>query len=202
MKISLTNRKLGAKIPSLNLPALITCREDVPCRKGCYACKGNYTYKNVKKSLEENLKDYQDNPERFFEEIIAYLKDDDIIFKRFRWFSSGDIVDYRFFKGIVKVAQKVKETRFLLYTKKFDIVNSYVALGHEIPENLQIIFSGWDKDFEIYNPYNFPETYVEFKDKTRNHEKIEKSILCNNDCKQCKACWYIRKGQSIKFIAH
>ena len=48
MKISITNSKLGAKIPALNLPALKTCRAGAPCRKGCYALKGNWLYANVK----------------------------------------------------------------------------------------------------------------------------------------------------------
>ena len=57
IKISLTNAKLGGTIPSLNLPTA-TCRADAPCKKGCYAKRGNWLYKNVIESLENNLKEF------------------------------------------------------------------------------------------------------------------------------------------------
>ena len=63
MKISLTNSKLGDKIPSLNLPAGATCRSDAPCRSGCYALKGTWLYPNVKNSLKANLDEFMSNPE-------------------------------------------------------------------------------------------------------------------------------------------
>ena len=46
--ISTTNSKLGSFIPSFNFPPIVTCRKDAPCKKMCYACKGNFMFKNVK----------------------------------------------------------------------------------------------------------------------------------------------------------
>ena len=57
IKISITNAKLGDKIPSLNLPTTI-CRADAPCKKGCYAKKGNWLFPNVQNSLNNNLISY------------------------------------------------------------------------------------------------------------------------------------------------
>ena len=53
INISTTNSKLGGTIPSINLPAGLTCRADAPCQKGCYAKKGNWIFKNVKESLHK-----------------------------------------------------------------------------------------------------------------------------------------------------
>ena len=71
VKVSNTNSKLGGQIYSINLPAVVTCRPDAPCFKGCYARKGNWTFSNVKSSLESNLEAYKSNPDLFFESIAA-----------------------------------------------------------------------------------------------------------------------------------
>lgn len=63
MHISLSNSKLGDKIPSFNLPAIVTCRPDAPCKSQCYACKGHWLYPNVKASLKANLDEFINDPE-------------------------------------------------------------------------------------------------------------------------------------------
>lgn len=67
MNISLTNKKLGKFIPSVNLPPIITCRADAPCKKGCYATKGNYNYDNVKKPRIENLNEFTQDSNKYFQ---------------------------------------------------------------------------------------------------------------------------------------
>lgn len=201
INISLTNSKLGDKIPSLNLPPLVTCRADAPCRKECYALRGHWLYTNVKESLKNNLNLYLKNKNKFFDDIIELLNNSDIIFRFFRWFSAGDIVDEKFFEGIVKVAKKCKSTNFLCFTKKFDIVNNYLASGKKLPKNLNVVFSGWDKNFKIDNPYNLPCTYVYFKDTTKN-DIPEYSIPCVGSCEKCKSCWTLQKFQSVFFHKH
>lgn len=202
MHISITNSKLGDKIPSLNLPAGKTCRGDAPCKKGCYAMKGNWLFKNVVNSLQNNLDEFINDSEKFFNDIIKYLNNDDITYKFFRWFSSGDIVNENFFNGMIRVAQKCKQTKFLCFTKKFNIVNDYLNWGGKIPNNLKIVFSGWDKTFTIDNPYNLPTTYVYFKDTTKNADIPEFAIPCTGSCRECKACWNLKKGQSVYFNQH
>ena len=62
--ISTTVSKLGASIPTVNLPPIITCRPDAPCAKcaeeggGCYTLRGHFIYPNVKKSLQNNRQYY------------------------------------------------------------------------------------------------------------------------------------------------
>lgn len=201
VKISLTNAKLGGKIPSINLPAGLTCRADAPCQKGCYAKKGNWLYKNVKKSLENNLSTYLNNPKQYFKEIVNFLNDNDVTYKFFRWHSSGDIVNYDYLLGMVEVAKKCKKTKFLCFTKKFFFINHYLK-SNELPKNLKIVFSAWDKTFEVLNPYNMPVTYVNFKDEAKNADIPEFAIPCIGDCKSCKACWSLKPGQSVLFDQH
>lgn len=199
--ISLTNAKLGAKIPSVNLPVAV-CRADAPCKeKGCYAKKGHWLYDNVQKKLAKNLKSFNDDSEKFFNDIIDDLNGD-VIYKFMRWHSSGDIVNYKYLLGIIKVAKALPSTNFLCFTKKFMLVNSYLDLGNKIPKNLKFVFSAWDKNFEVPNPHNLPVTYVNFKDKTQNADIPEYAIPCVGSCEKCKACWSLKKGQSVVFNIH
>lgn len=200
MKISLTNSKLGDKIPSLNLPTTV-CRANAPCKKGCYAMKGNWLFKNVVTSLQSNLDHFLADSEGFFDEIINYINNDDVVYKFFRWFSSGDIVNQTFLDGMVRVANKCKQTKFLCFTKKYELINEYLNVA-ELPKNLKIVLSAWDKDFKVENPHNLPMTYINFKDQTRNAEIPEFAIPCVGTCSKCKACWSLKKGQSVYFNQH
>ena len=113
-KVSNTNSKLGGQIYSINLPPVVTCRADAPCFKGCYACKGNWLFPNVKNSLQYNLEAYKSNPTLFFESVAAQTA----LVRFCRWHSSGDIVDMQYFEGMCKVARKNRETHYLCFTKK------------------------------------------------------------------------------------
>ena len=202
MNISISNSKLGDKIPSLNLPALKTCRADAPCRKGCYALKGNWLFPNVKNSLENNLKEFLEDKEKFFNDIVKFINNGLTTYKYFRWFSSGDIVNLDFFNGMIETAKKCKQTKFLCFTKKFEIVNDYLKNGGKIPNNLKIVFSTWTKDFKVENPFNLPMTYVFFKKEENNADIPNLAIPCKGKCDECLACWNLKKGQSVYFNQH
>lgn len=201
VKISLTNSKLGTQIPSVNLPPIITCRKNTPCAHGCYACKGHYLYKNVKDSLKNNLAYYLYDSEGFFNDIAKFLTNGLVNYKFMRWSASGDIVDLNYLFGMVKVARKCKNVKFLCFTKKFEIVNEYLK-DNILPNNLKIVFSAWDKTFTVDNPYNLPVAYVNFKKKERNPEIPELAIPCEGSCPECMSCWSLKKGQSVVFKQH
>lgn len=181
--VSNTNSKLGAQILSINMPAGITCRPDAPCYKGCYAKHGHWLYNNVQKSLQENLEHYKENPKLFFDSVAAQTA-----LSRFvRWHSSGDIVSPEYFEGMCRVARKNKETHYLCFTKKYEIVNSYLDSGKKIPKNLTIVLSAWS-GWLPENPYHLPTTYVYGKD-FRNELIPQDSIPCTGSCEKCQACW-------------
>lgn len=195
--VSNTNTKLGASILSINLPAGITCRADAPCRKsGCYAMKGHWLYQNVKNSLQENLDAYVNNPSLYFDSIASQTA----LARFVRWHSSGDIVDAKYFEGMCKVARKNKATHYLCFTKKFEIINDFLASGKKIPKNLSVVFSAWS-DWIPDNPYNLPTAYV--YGKNFNNDMIPKdSIPCVGRCESCQACWTLKKMMSVYFCKH
>lgn len=202
VKILTTNSKLGFQIPSVNLAPQCSCRADAPCAHGCYGKKGNFTYKNVQNSIMSNALFYKEDPRGFFDEITSFLNNSLVTYKYFRWHSVGDIVDAPYFDGMVEVARKCKGVRFLCFTKKFDIVNGYVANGGKIPSNLKIVFSAWSKAFKVDNPYRFPVAYVFFRKAEMNPKIPETAIPCGGSCPECLACWTLRKGQSVYFKFH
>lgn len=201
--ITTTNSKLGHTIPSINMPVGMTCRPDAPCFKNCYARKGHFTFSKVKQGLLERYQLYKDNPEKFFDTIVSELSGL-VSYKYVRWHSTGDIVDMDYLYGMIKVANKCPNTNFLCFTKKFDLVNLYLSVhkSHRLPKNLHIVFSAWDKNFIVDNPYNLPMTYVNFNGKQENANIPEIAIPCKGDCSSCLACWELKKGQSVVFDLH
>ena len=196
VKVSNTNSKLGGQIYSINLPPVVTCRADAPCFKGCYACKGNWLFPNVKNSLQHNLEAYKSNPDLFFESVAIQTA----LVRFCRWHSSGDIVDMQYFEGMCKVARKNKDTHYLCFTKKYEIINEFLSKGKRIPKNLSIVFSAWS-NWIPENPYDLPMTYVYGKE--FNNELIPKdAIPCGGKCETCQACWTLKKGQHVYFLKH
>lgn len=198
--ISTQNSKLGESIPSINLPAIITCRKGCPCAKYCYARKGNFCYNTVKKSLQNNLDIYLKSPQAYFNQIKStlYL----IPYKHFRYHSSGDIVDMEYLENMVELANEIKQTKFLCFTKKYEIVNEYLTKNKgKLPKNLNIVLSCWG-DFIPENPYNLPTTYVKFGDDYLDSFIPNKAVVCNGHCENCFACWNLKKGQSMYFNKH
>ena len=198
-RVSTSVSKLGAAIATVNLPAVITCREDAPCYKQCYARRGNFAFKGVKGGIQKNLDAYLENPKGFFNVIDAELNM--IPYKYFRWHSSGDIVNEQYLDLMCKLARKHKGTNFLCFTKKYELVNTYLDT-HRKPSNLSLVLSNWD-EWKCDNPHNLPTSYVKFNEET---EIPKKAFECKKYCGDCvnteSNCWNLKKGQSVYFKKH
>lgn len=193
--ISNGNSKLGA-IQSISLPRIV-CNHSLPCYKaGCYAKKGNFIFDNVQKAYENNYHIYMDEPTSFEKQLITGIHYDCF----FRWHVSGDIINKEYFKMMVRVANKRKDVHFLAFTKKYAIVNSYLANGGKIPKNLKVVFSAW-KGLEFDNRYKLPVAYV--RDDKDPDERITKAAFaCPGSCTTCHHCFDINKRQSVVFHKH
>lgn len=195
-KVTNSNRKLGT-IVAINLPAGCTCRPDAPCQKECYAKKGNFMFANVKNCYQENLDTFLNNPEQAKKDILEQLP----YIGYCRIHASGDFVNKEYFEMIVDIAKQCKRVKFMAFTKKYELVNEYVANGGKIPSNLKIIFSAWfTSDWTFDNPYKFPVSYV--YDKKINNPIPKKAIPCGGQCDKCFMCWELKKGQAVRFDKH
>ena len=202
VNITLNNNKLGGFIPSLDLPPVITCRKGAPCIKGCYARRGSFLYPSKIESMANNLEFYKKDPAGFFNSVRDFLSNRDITFKFFRWFGAGDIVDAAFFAGCVELAKTCPDTKFLMFTKKYEIVNDYINACGGLPCNFSVIFSMWDKSFKIDNPHRLPLAFVRFNDPEKTPAIPECAIPCAGSCANCKGCWSLQKNQSVYFNKH
>lgn len=201
VKISKTNSKLGV-IPSINLPPIVTCRPNCPCSKDCYATKGRFRFPNVKDNMNHNYAAYLANPDEYFDDICKSINDGMVSYSYFRWHASGDIIDERYFKGMVEVAKKLPHTSFLAFTKKYEIVNDYIRKYGEVPPNLHIVLSAWGASFRLDNRYSLPVAHVRFANPEEDSTIPEAAIECSGNCQTCLRCWNIKSGQSVVFNQH
>lgn len=194
-KVTLGNRKLGS-ICAINLPAIITCRDNAPCKKLCYARKGHFQYSNVKNCYEENLRAFLEEPKQAELDIINQLP----IEGHCRIHASGDFVNKEYLEMLIRVAKKCKGVKFMAFTKKYELVNDYLNNGNKLPSNFKILFSGW-YGLEMENPHNLPTAYIQLK--KQNDDRIKKNaIQCTGSCPKCFSCWKVRKGQQVMFHQH
>lgn len=194
VKISNGNSKMGL-IKSVSLPPVVTCRNNAPCIKNCYA-RRLQRYPNVKNAYNSNLELYIKDIEKYFDDI----KKAAISQRFFRWHVAGDIVDDNYFYGMVEVANECKDTNFLCFTKKYEIVNRYVANFGNIPKNLIIVFSVWNS-LDLINPYGFTAAHVVPKET----KGIWKEFECTGNCLECaidnKRCWN-KDTKNVYLIEH
>lgn len=199
VSISNGNSKMGA-IPSVSLPALITCSADACkfCGKKCYAAKISRLRRTVANAYQRNLDILKNEPEKFWREVDGALK----MATHFRFGVSGDIVNMNYLEHMVDLSLKNKHCEILCFTKQYEIVNEYLR-EHELPSNLHLIFSAW-KGLEMNNPFNLPEAHVLFRDGTTTAKDGAK--FCSLNCYSCaidnRNCWSLKNGESILFREH
>ena len=185
--------KLGQSIPSVSLPPVITCRADAPCARVCYARKGRFRFTHNMELLQNNLDLWHEDPEGFERDltIAAYTS------RFFRYHSAGDIPDDAYLAMMVRVADACPGTGFLCFTKKFELVNRYIAQSGMLPSNLNMVFSAWGS-FLPENPWGLPVAYIRFR-KGENHIP-DNARQCSGYCGECVqtgcSCWDLRRGCS------
>ena len=205
ISISNHNSKTGSCCNNLAFPTC-TCREDAPCKaSGCYCMKGTQAMCKVVAAYVRNLMIYNNDHDDFWEQVRFKIKHNPL--PLFRWFDAGDILDYEFFCGMVELANEFPNIRFMSFTKKYDIVNEWLATYGDLPNNLNIIFSAWHIGWKVNNPFGMPVAYVDFKDQTLNPQFPKGITGCPNQsdktitCSMCQKCWN-KKIKSVVFKQH
>ena len=205
VSVSYGNSKTGVLVPSVSLiPVADCCSNCKCCKAGCYDVRHDCIYPTVQKSRANNSALLHGDPDRYFCEISKICH----ALRFFRWHVGGDIINSDYFRGMLSVARANKNCEFLVFTKNYDVVNSYVDNGGAIPENMHIIFSDW-RGAEIDNKYNFPLssprwTTADGVEYGPNVTGIKKE--CGGNCSacavECGGCWSLQPGETIIFDAH
>jgi hypothetical protein len=196
ISISRGNIKMGA-IPSVSLPACITCNPDAPCFKKCYALRLARRYKTVANAYDRNLDILNTDPRAYWVQVKAAA----ITTRFFRYHVSGDIPNAEYLINMIQTARDLPGTNFLAFTKQYHIINDYLNNGGTIPANLKILFSNWGA-WKCKNPHNLPTCEIILK----GSEPAPNWKICGGNCTECACagigCWELKNGETIGIYEH
>lgn len=198
VSISNGNVKMGA-VPSVSLLPLLTCPPicNQTCGKECYAAKLANFRKSVLTSYARNTALLMVRPDIYWMDVNRAM----LTTRFFRFHVSGDIPNREYFNEMIKACVNNPHCQVLAFTKRFDVVNAWIDEHGKLPENLKILFSGWE-DMKPINPHSLPETNVY----ERNQEPKESWLLCGGNCSECGCrgvgCWQAKNGDVIAFKKH
>ena len=197
VSISRSNAKMGAGVASFSLPPFLTCAKGCKCLAKCYALKMAKIRPNVGEAWARNLAIWESNPQA----VEMAITSSAMMSRYFRYFVGGDLPDVDFLEMACKIAERVPSCRFLMFTKKYNIVNAFIEYGGIIPDNLVIIFSEW-QGMKTPNRFNLPTSKVIYK----GEEAPADGLVCGGNCAECLAqgvgCWQLKKGEKIHFYEH
>ena len=191
--------KLGADIPSVSLPVGCTCRPDAPCFRKCYGRRGRFAISRTKALIQNNLELWCCEPEQYERDVaIAAFRS-----RFFRWHCTGDIPDAKYLEMMIRVARNLESTRFLCFTKKFELVNQRIDTFGALPANLNMVFSAWGA-FLPDNPHALPVAYIRFRNQPADIP--DNAYHCPKYCGNCvmsgESCWDLKLGEAVCFDEH
>lgn len=94
-------------IPSVSLPAGITCRQDCECRKKCYAKKLERIRKRVREAYQSNYELLINKPNTYWREVEASI----MMSRFFRFHVSGDIPNEEYLIHMIEIASRNVHSR-------------------------------------------------------------------------------------------
>jgi len=196
VSISRGNRKLGG-IMNVSLVPVECCPAGVPCaNEGCYALKAYRLYPATRRAWNRNARIARTNPRSYFqqiEEAIAKSKP-----RYFRWHVAGDILNTNYLHRMCRIATKFPRTKFLAFTKAFNIVNAYED-KKRLPPNLVVVFSAWPR-MSVDNRREHRIAWMQ--DGTESRVPPD-SVRCLGHCETCAVCFSSPKsGPDVVFHEH
>lgn len=195
--ISKGNKKTG-NIPSFNLPPVVTCGKYAKyCKDWCY-CNRAFSFKGARNMWENNVE--ISKKKSFVKRIVKETSN----FKYFRIHVSGDFYSVEYLQKWIAIAKLNPTTKFLAFTKQFNVLETVAKETTDFPKNLKIILSttpNMEKEVKetIYflsNEYGFSVSSIE--------EKVDfyKNFECDSICSECLACWNTSKNTNIVLKWH
>lgn len=202
LNISTGNRKMGA-IPSFSLPSGITCSAEACATcylDGCYGKAMEARLANVRNSYAENFSALLGDIEGCKKYLNWYF-DNPNAPRMFRIHVVGDFFSCEYFNMWLDVIRSHPETKFMAFTKQFDVIRLAVY-AKRIPENFSLIASAWPGvELPPWIEKNMPVAYMQDGTEKR---VTEATHLCDGDCAgNCNGhCWKMQKGESVVFEKH
>lgn len=191
MSVSQGNKKIGS-IPNWSIIPVRDCPNCKACKHTYYALKAWKQYPGVRKSWTENSKLAH---KLDLSPVVEYLAKRSP--KWFRVHVAGDFFSREYLMLWIDIAKRFPGTRFLAFTKAFDIVN-----GAQVPPNFQLILSAWKGQCpDGVGPVAYAGESSDYDGKHGN--RASKAILCPGSCEGCMVCWSLGKaGRDVRFELH
>ena len=192
-----SNKKMG-RCGSFSVMPVTTCNPNAPCFKDCYARKMCAYRKSVRQAYEDNTKALMID-HRYDEFISAACIFIDLNeYRLFRFNVAGDMFSFDYLNACCEIARRNPEVKFLAFTKQYKLVGESLKMGL-IPSNFNIVFSAWN----AFKPEDTTIVPVAYFDDGEHEDLIDsKAVLCGGDCQHCKKCFYLNKGESVRFAKH
>lgn len=198
VSISNANSKMGA-VSSVSMLPFLTCpvRCKDSCGSKCYAAKLANLRPSVLKSYALNTALAIHAPDRYWQDVNEAIR----AVRYFRFHVSGDILNMPYLERMIATAQANPHTEILAFTKRYELINTYLDRHGVLPTNLNILLSGWE-NLKPINTHNMPETNVIM----RGAEPDPSWKICGGNCFNCACrgmgCWTARPGDVIAFHIH
>ena len=161
---------------------------------GCYALKGRYIMENVQTAEYKRL-DSLEHPQ-WVDAMATLINHKCKAVPFFRWHDSGDLQNLEHLSKIVEVVKLTPNVKHWLPTREYKIVNLYVKLYGEFPENLVVRLSAHMVDTAPPSGYGLPTSTV-----VTDGLETCPSRKQDNECKECRACWDV-KTRNVSYAKH
>ena len=225
VKITSGNTKLG-KVFNLSLPPQHACASKIPCAAKCYARKAWQQYPETRAAWTNNWEAWQEDNLLYMEQIAQFCATKRV--ERFRWHVAGDIPSAAYLAGMNLVAKCNPATKFLAFTKRFDLVEQHLATGGDLRDNLQLVFSMWPGLLEFLRTLPGTSHYASNDDlfqriqsvlplawmgpakatedlwynETVDNVSRTEGLECHGHCDECFMCWYMEPGSGVVLHEH
>jgi len=157
---------------------------------GCYALKGNYIYRDVKKSHAKRLDGISNN--RWVPAMVMMLKAAHSPKRKqplppfHRWHDSGDIQSKEHLAKIAEVAKQTPELKHWIPTRELQILMEFIKEGGEIPDNLTVRVSATMVDGPATKAW---PTVSHVHQHEAPKGEVCPAPLQDNFCGACRKCW-------------
>lgn len=160
-------------------------KTDAIC-KACYALTMEKRFKNLRVNI-------QNNSEILSSRILERQELPRVNAVAFRFHSTGELINNTHFINFINIALDNPLTRFVLWSKRVDIINK-VLKTHTLPDNLKLIYSNPKMNSkDIKPPKHFTKVFTVYSKNTERND-----INCKSKCKDCMLCYTDNNIQNIR----
>lgn len=115
------------------------------CASFCYARNGTYNFSNVKRRHIQNLEYILEDPDGWYEQMLAEVQKPRMKGKHIRIHDAGDFFEASYLILWLNIARTTPDVTFYCYTKEVSMFKKHVTVG-ACPPNFKYLFSMGGKE--------------------------------------------------------